>query len=206
MSKIDIDALLNGYDANMSLPDPTLVLYYSQLQDRVIYMDSEIDDDTMSIVQQILLWNKEDKGIPIEERKPIKIFFHSYGGSLSVYQSIVDAITLSKTPVWGINIGVCMSAAAFIYLSCHKRFAFKTSTFLFHQGSGAFSGNYNEIVCQLIDYQKSVDRLVDVMKQYTTYTEDEIKENIVDEWYVYPEEALEKGVCDEIVSDIDILI
>ena len=44
------------------------------------------------------------------------------------------------------------------------------------------------------------------MKERTLYTEEEIMDNIVTEWYVRKEEALEKGVCHEIINDISVLL
>ena len=113
---------------------------------------------------------------------------------------------MSKTPVYGVNIGRCCSAAAYIYLSCHKRYMLPHSYFIFHQGSGQFGGTYAEIISQIEDYQGQVNELSNFMKERTLYTEEEIAENIVTEWYVRKDEALEKGVCHEVVSDISALL
>jgi ATP-dependent protease ClpP protease subunit len=80
------------------------------------------------------------------------------------------------------------------------------SYFVFHQGSGHFQGSYAEIVSQMEDYQSQVNELANFMKERTLFTEDEIADNIVTEWYVRREEALSKGVCHEIVDDINALL
>ena len=41
------------------------------------------------------------------------------------------------------------------------------------------------------------------MVKYTGYTAEEIAENIGGEWYVRAKEAVEKGVCDSIIEDLD---
>ena len=41
------------------------------------------------------------------------------------------------------------------------------------------------------------------MKENTNYTEEEVANNIGGEWYIHAEEALEKGVCDEIIQNLD---
>ena len=56
------------------------------------------------------------------------------------------------------------------------------------------------------DYQGQVAELSNLMKERTLYTEEEIMDNIVTEWYVRKEEALEKGVCHEIINDISVLL
>ena len=191
---------------NLQLPSPELLSYYKNLEERIIWLDDEVNEFTLEIAKKIIDWNREDKGKKVEKRKPIKIFFFSPGGALDVNNTLIDVISLSETPIWGINMGRCCSAAAYIYLSCHKRFMLPKSYFLYHQGSGAFSGTYGEVCAQMADYQASIEELMAFMLEHTKYTEDELAEKIVGEWYIYPNEAIEKGVCDEIVKDMSILV
>lgn len=190
----------------MALPDPALLDYYRELEERIIWIDEDIDDDTLNVVKKITQWNRDDKKKPPEKRKPIKIIFYSFGGSLDVHNTLIDVIKLSKTPIWGINAGRCMSAAAMIFLSCHKRLMLENASFLFHQGSGAFSGTFGEVMAQMAEYQQSVDKLTQFMVEHTKYTAEEVEENISGEWYIRAEEAIEKGVCEEIITDMSLLI
>ena len=193
---------------NMNLPNPELLTYYSDLEKRVIWLEEEVTECTLEFVRKIIEWNREDEmnGLEPKDRKPIKIFFFSPGGDLDVNYALIDTIRLSKTPVYGINIGRCCSAAAYIYLSCHHRYMMNHSYFVFHQGSSQLSGSYNEVVAIMNDYQGQVAELSNLMKERTLYTEEEIMDNIVTEWYVRKEEALEKGVCHEIINDISVLL
>jgi ATP-dependent Clp protease protease subunit len=193
---------------NMNLPNPELLSYYSDLEKRIIWLEEEVTECTLEFVRKIIEWNREDEmnGLEPKDRKPIKIFFFSPGGDLDVNYALIDTIRLSKTPVYGINIGRCCSAAAYIYLSCHHRYMMNHSYFVFHQGSSQLSGSYNEVVAIMNDYQGQVAELSNLMKERTLYTEEEIMDNIVTEWYVRKEEALEKGVCHEIINDISVLL
>lgn len=191
---------------NLQLPSPELVTYYKDLAERGIWLDTEVGDQTLEIIKQIVEWNREDKDIEPKDRKPIKIFFFSPGGDLDVNYALIDVIRMSKTPIYGINMGRCCSAAAYIYLSCHTRYMLPHSFFLFHQGSSQLSGSYNEVIAVMNDYQNQVEELSNFMKDRTLYSEEEITENIVTEWYVRKEEALEKGVCHELVTDISVLL
>ena len=69
---------------NLKLPDPDLITYYKNLDNRILWIDSEIDSQTLEFAKNILDWNREDKGKTQEERKPIKLLFYSYGGDLDV--------------------------------------------------------------------------------------------------------------------------
>lgn len=191
---------------NLALPDPELLTFYKDLERRVYWLEEEVTEHTLEIIRKIVAWNLEDEGKDPADRKPIKLFFFSPGGDLDVNYALIDTIRMSKTPVYGINMGRCCSAAAYIYLSCHKRYMLPHSYFVFHQGSGHFQGSYAEIVSQMEDYQSQVNELANFMKERTLFTEDEIADNIVTEWYVRREEALSKGVCHEIVDDINALL
>ena len=192
--------------ANATIPDPSLLWYYEDLEDRVYQLVGEVDEGLLDFSRHVIRWNREDKGKPVEERKPIKLFFFSPGGSLDINYSVIDIIRLSKTPIIGINMGVCCSAAAYIYLACHKRYMLPHSYFVFHQGSSQMSGTYGEVVAIMTDYQNQIAELSSFMEERTTYTSEEITDNIVTEWYVREEEALEKGVCHEIIEDIEVLL
>lgn len=191
---------------NLALPNPELLTYYKDLGKRIFWLEDEVNEQTLEIIRKIIEWNREDKEKDVKDREPIKIFFFSPGGDLDVNYALIDVIRMSKTPIHGINVGRCCSAAAYIYLSCHHRYMMPHSHFVFHQGSGRFQGSYSEIVSQIQDYQGQVDELSKFMKERTLYTEEEITDNIVTEWYVRQEEALEKGICHEIVTDISVLL
>ena len=201
----NIDIILPKEIANMQLPDPELRSYYADLEQRAFWIDGEVTCFLLELVKHIIRWNCEDASLPVTARKPIRLFFFSPGGSLDVNYSLIDAIKLSKTPVIGINIGQCASAAAYIYLSCHKRYMMPHAYFIFHQGSGTISGTFDQIVSQVEDYQDQVEELSDFMLEHTKYSEEEVSTKIVGEWYVRKEEAIEKGVAHEVISDLSVI-
>ena len=185
---------------NLQLPDPDVLNYYIDLDKRIFWIDEQISSYSLDIIKYIMRWNDEDEDLLENQRNPIKLFFFSPGGDLDVNYALIDAIEMSKTPIIGVNIGMCASAAAFIYLSCHKRLMMPHSYFLFHRGSGQLTGSFAEIYSQMDDYEKQVTELANFMLKHTNYTKEEIEKNIVSEWYVRKEEALEKGVCHKVVE------
>lgn len=191
--------------ANLQLADPSLVNFYSDLSNRVYWLNDEINNYTFDLVQYITRWNREDKGKPIEERTPIRIIIDCGGGHLSVSETVSNIIKMSKTPVYGIALGYVASGASIIYLSCHKKYALPNSVFVLHKGScSGVSGTYDEIVAFARDYEKQMETLIDFYIKNTKYTEEEIDENIQTDWYIRIEEAQEKGLVDEVITDIDI--
>lgn len=191
--------------ANYQLPDPELLIYYKNIDNRVIWLDTGVDDMWLEYEKQIIEWNREDIGLSIEERKPIKLMFFSYGGQIDINYSFIDLIQKSKTPVWGVNMGQACSAACFIFIACHKRFAMPRSSYLIHQGGveGGFSGTYEQVIAAIMEYQRQIKELGEYLLQYTNITEDMLNEKFDSEWYLTAEEAVKLGVADEIVNDID---
>ena len=191
---------------NLQLADPTLCLFYKNLEQRIIWLDQEVDEQCLDIIRHILRWNQEDKDIDPADRKPIRFFFFSPGGDLEVNNALIDTIKLSKTPVWGINVGRCYSAAAYIFLACHKRYCLASSQLLLHQGSGAFSGTYQEILPQVMAYQEQIEKLAEFVAERSTYTIEEIAENITSDWYITADEGLEHNIYTKKVDRIEDLL
>ena len=201
-----IDALF-GSDANLQLADPSLVQYYYDLANRSIWIDSEINASTLDIVSKIIRWNREDKGIPIEERKPIRLIIFSDGGLIDVEESIVSFIRLSKTPVYGIAVGMVASAASLIYISCHKRYALPNAYLVIHKGScGSPRTNYNELMAAMDDYKKQVEKMIDFYIKNTQIPEEVIRSKIESDWYVRGDELIDYGLVDEWIEDLEILL
>lgn len=189
---------------NLQLPSPELVTYYRNLENRVLWLDSEIDDYWLEFSRKIIEWNREDKDIPIDQRKPIRLMFFSYGGSLDINNTLIDTIKLSKTPVYGINVGQACSAGCFIYLACHKRFAFPNATFLVHQGgTEGISGTYNEVVSYIMEYQRKIEELIVYLKENTKIPDDILEEKIDTEWFISAQEAVQYGICEKIIESLD---
>jgi len=196
-------------EANLQLPDPSLLNYYKSIKEREYWVEDEINEGTLELVKFILYWNKEDNELEKNskgnfQRKPIKIFFNSVGGSLEIAYTLYDIIRMSKTPIIGINMGYCMSAAAYIFLACHQRKMIKHSYFIFHQGSiYNLDGEFKQIIAFIKNYQDQVKELSNIIKDRTFYTNEEISDNIIREWYIYQKEALEKGVVHFIIDNIE---
>ena len=190
--------------ANQQLPDEELLAFYQDLEHRVLWIDDEINELSLLYVKNILRWNREDDlaNIPIEQRIPIKLLFHSVGGDLDIQAMMSNIITLSKTPVIGIAMGMVASAAAYIFLNCHKRYMLSSSYFLFHKGSIGVNGNANDVLSLIEDYQAQLDILIKKIVSSTDFTEKEVMDNIGMDWYVRAQLALEKKVVDKVIDDI----
>lgn len=189
-----------------SLPDPSLLEYYRRLQKREILWNDDIDDATIDIAMYIKKWNEEDKGKSVEERKPIKIFVNSDGGSLDTIMHIIDMILLSKTPVITIGMGRVYSAGGLLLMAGHKRYIFNHTSCLIHDGSSGAIGS----VGKLLDNLKFTEAFEQRVKKYilsqTHITSEMYEDNYRRDWFLFSDEMIRLGIADEIVTDIDTIL
>ena len=188
---------------NLQLPNPALLTYYRDLEDRTIWIDYGVDESILEVSKLIMYFNKLDKGIPAEERKPIKLLLYSYGGDGQACFSLLDVITLSKTPVYTVNMGVAMSAGLLILLGGHKRFCLKNSTALAHSGSGGASGTFEQTEAQMKDYKRFVETMRNYILERTNIDTRTLNKYKSKEWYLYANEQVKYHVVDKIIDDID---
>ena len=193
---------------NMQLSSPELLTFYKNFEDRILWIDNEINDYSIEYAKYIMQWNRDDKlaGIKKEDRKPIKLLFFSPGGDLNVNNMLVDTIALSETKVIGINCGMAASAACFIYLSCHERLTLPNAQFLIHQGAGSFEGTYDIVVSAITNYQKEIENLGKFVLSRTNIPENVFYENFITDWYIDANEAIKYGLCSKIITSLDEII
>ena len=189
-----------------TIPDFEDVLNFdNSFNNRDIYL-GEIEDGTGASVNSVIrFWNRYDdaKGIPVEDRKPIKIYINSPGGLVDETMLMYDTIKASKTPVWGIVTASAFSGGFFTLLACDRRIGYKNSSYLYHEGStgnGGTSSQFNNYA----DFYKNVilARLKKIVLDNTKYSEEEYEKMKKEDIWLSAEEALEHGVIDEITEDL----
>lgn len=178
---------------------------------RRLYFNGDVDEAVIdSFVYMIMKYNREDIGIPIENRKPIILYINSPGGDLVSGYSIIDCVILSKTPVYTVNVGEACSMGLLIFISGKKKYAFPRSEFLLHDGSSFFAGTTSKMKDRMEFETHQLEKLTkDYILKYTNITEELYNEKYKDEWYFLPQEAKRIGVVDYIVGedcDIDEII
>lgn len=173
---------------------------------RQLFITGEIDMSIgESVDSAIRFWNMYDdeQNVPVKDRQPIKIYIDSPGGELNAGFMVVDAISLSKTPVWVINIGMAYSTAFLIFIAGHKRFCYPGSSFLLHEGGVSLGGyeDAHKFANYATFYKKQLEKLKAAVIKYTKITEDEYNESKKDDVWYLSNEAYEKGICDEIIEE-----
>ena len=170
--------------------------------DRHLYV-ADIESGIGSTIDSMIrFWNRrdEEEGLNIEERKPIKIYIDSCGGSLTDAFTIIDSIRMSKTPVITIATGCAYSAGFFIFISGHKRIAYPHASFLYHEGSATNGGTASQFRNFADFYDIQLTQLKQIVLDYTDIDEDEYNKHKKDDWWMTAEDAINYGIADEIAE------
>lgn len=191
---------------NMQLPSPELVNYYRDAEERVFYIDDQIDENLLELSKEIIRFNRLDKDIPVEERKPIKIFIDTPGGDVIATWSFIRIVEISKTPVYTINMCCAYSAGADILAAGHKRFAMPGTSVLIHSGSCYYGGTQEQAASMKKFGDNLTKKVTDYFLSHTKVDPKIFKKKAPSDWYLDEEEALENGVIDKIIMDIDEII
>lgn len=172
------------------------------LEDRRLYLNGEIDENVIdNIVYHIMRYNRIDKGVPVEDRKPIILYINSPGGSVVDGYGVIDTILLSETPVYTVNVALCASMGFLIYLAGVRRYSMPHSEFLMHDGS---TMGYDSMAKMKDRMEFETVQLEKMTKEYIM-SRTEINEKLYDEkyrveWYFLPAEGKSIGAIDYIVG------
>lgn len=203
------DIVLDGIPdsiANLQLPDPYLRQKYLDDQDRIYWVDDEINASTLDLIKFIIRCNKEDVGKAIDERKRILIMIDSPGGDMTVLNSVIGAINTSKTPVYTCCYCCAISAAADLLACGHKRFALPMTNMMFHMGSCMYSGSQNDVDKAKKFFDGVGKRINDEVFARTKFDNKFLKKLKTDDMYMNELEALRYGVIDRIIEDFEELM
>ena len=195
---------------NLQLPDPDLLHQYEDEEARRIYLegtigteDDPLNENSIGIVKRILRYNREDKDIPIEDRKPIMLYVNSPGGDVTDALVLCNVVTMSKTPIYTVNMCACFSASGVILACGHKRYALKGSSVLIHSGSTYLGGTREQADSAKKFVDKSDKRFNEILFTRTKIDQKTYRSKAPKDWFLDDEECLKYGVIDKIVDDLD---
>ena len=116
-------------------------IYSRLLNERIIFLNEDVNEHTASIVVAQLLHLAYD-----DSKKDIKLYINSPGGSVYDGLAIYDTIQYISPDVVTIGIGLQASMGAFLLSSGTKgkRFVLPNSRIMIHQPSGGTQGKMTD--------------------------------------------------------------
>ena len=171
-------------------------IYSRLLKDRIIFLDTEVNDASASlIVAQLLFLEAEDP------EKDIHLYINSPGGSVTAGMAIYDTMQYIKCDIETICIGMAASMGSFLLTggTKGKRLALPNSEIMIHQPSGGAQGQATEI--QIVaDHIAQTKRTLNELLAANTGQPIEVVERDTDrDNYMTAEEAKAYGLIDGVV-------
>lgn len=191
---------------DIKLPNPEMVNYWRLAENRIYYIDYEIDESVLEIQRSIIAINIADKDILPEDRLPIKIYLDTPGGLLSETMSLATVIIMSKTPIITVNIAEAYSGGCLLLLAGHKRYSLPYAKAMLHTGSGGVSGTYEQTEQAQKNYKKQIEEMGAYILQRSGMDEKVYKKNKSKDWYMDANEQKQFGIVHEIVTNLDEII
>ena len=172
-------------------------IYSRLLKERIIFLDSEVNDASASvIVAQLLFLEAEDP------EKDIQLYINSPGGSISAGMAIYDTMNYIKCDVSTMCIGMAASMGAFLLAggAKGKRFALPNAEIMIHQPSGGAQGQATEIEINAKHILQIRERMNRLMAENTGQTYETIAADTERDNWKTAEEAKAYGLIDEVMT------
>ncbi|MEK7512567.1 MAG: ATP-dependent Clp protease proteolytic subunit [Patescibacteria group bacterium] len=172
-------------------------IYSRLLKDRIIFLGGPIVDQVAnSVIAQLLLLDHED------QKKDIKLYLNTPGGSVTAGLAIYDTIQFVKAPVSTICVGMAASMGAVLLAAGAKgkRFTLPNAEILLHQVMGGAEGQAIEVEIAARQIIKIKDKLNQILVKHTGQKLDKIERDTDRDFYLTSAEAKEYGLIDEVLK------
>jgi len=171
-------------------------IYSRLLQDRIIFLGTEINDTVANLVIAQLLFLEA-----MNREKDINLYINSPGGSVSATLAIYDTIQYVKPDVATICIGQAASGAAVILAAGTKgkRMALPNSRIMIHQPLGGAQGQVTDIEIHAREMVKIRDRLNELLAFHTGQPVEKIRKDTERDFFMSSEEAKDYGIIDRVL-------
>ena len=175
----------------------TYDIYSRLLEDRIVFIGTEINDAVANVViAQLLFLQKENKN------QDINLYINSPGGSVTAGLAIYDTLQFVQCDVATYCIGQASSMGA-VLLACGtkgKRHALPNSRVMIHQPWGGVQGTAMDIEIQTEEILELKDTLNNILARHTGKTPEQIEQDADRDHYMSAIEAKEYGLVDEVIS------
>ncbi|KAI1407621.1 Clp protease-domain-containing protein [Hypoxylon sp. FL1857] len=185
----------------------TYDIFSKLLQERIICLNGPIDDTVSASIVAQLLWLESDN-----PDKPITMYIHSPGGSVTAGLSIYDTMAYIRSPVSTVCLGQAASMGSLLLTGGEKgkRYALPHSSIMIHQPLGGTQGPASDILIYANQIQRTREQVNEIYRKHLNAAFDHEKYNLKDveemmerDKYLTAQEAKDMGIVDEILTKRD---
>lgn len=172
-------------------------IYSLLLKERIVIMGMPISDQVANvIIAQLLYLEREDPD------KDISLYIHCPGGIISAGLAIYDTMQLIRPDVSTICVGLAASMGTLLLCAGTKgkRYALPNSTIHMHQAVGGAQGQAADIEIAAREIMRMQEVIRKIIAKHTGQPLEKITHDTDRDFYLNPEQAVEYGIVDEILS------
>lgn len=175
-----------------------LDIYTKLLNDRIVFLNDEIDTYTAELIKSQLLYLEQ-----IDDRKDIKMYINSPGGSVYDGLGILDTMDFIRPDIITINTGLAASMAAVILCAGTKgkRKSLKRSRTMIHQPIG-YTGyaQASDIEIDAKEINSLKKELYEIISENTGQKYEKVERDSDRDYWMNSKEAKDYGIIDEIIK------
>ncbi|KAI0150253.1 Clp protease-domain-containing protein [Xylariaceae sp. FL1272] len=185
----------------------TYDIFSKLLQERIVCLNGAIDDTVSASIVAQLLWLESDN-----PEKPITMYIHSPGGSVTAGLSIYDTMSYIRSPVSTVCLGQAASMGSLLLAGGEKgkRFALPHSSIMIHQPLGGTQGQASDILIYATQIARTREQVNKIYRKHLNAAFDHekydlkaIEDMMERDKYLTADEAKELGIVDDILSKRD---
>lgn len=192
-----------GFSDGMIIKDMAGLKHNLATKERKILIYDDVDENSI-LECMYYLYRFKSIDEQIGEKKPIDIMINTSGGSVMDGLSLISLIESMKDQGWIINtynIGYCFSMGFLISIVGTNRYAYRYSTYLYHDVSTQMEGKAASIDERMAEVHRLREIGTNIVTKYTSLTRKDIEKiytNKLDKVYS-PEEAVNLHIADKII-------
>ncbi len=172
-------------------------IYSLLLRERIVFLGTPINDQIANlIIAQLLYLEREDP------EKDVSLYIHCPGGIISAGLAIYDTMQLLRCDVSTICVGLAASMGTLLLCAGTKgkRHALPNATIHLHQAVGGAQGQAADIEIAAREIMRMQERIRNIIAEHTGQTMEKIAHDTDRDFYLDPQQAVEYGIVDEILT------
>ncbi|MBW8731562.1 MAG: ATP-dependent Clp protease proteolytic subunit [Terrabacter sp.] len=172
-------------------------IYSRLLQERIIFVGTEIDDGVANVVMAQLLHLSY-----VAPDREVSLYVNSPGGSFTALMAVYDTMQLVQSPVATYCLGQAASAAAVLLAAGEpgRRFALRHSRVLLHQPSAGGQGTVSDLALQADELLRVRAQVEEVLSHHTGRSVDQPRLDTDRDKVLTAQQAVEFGVVDHVIE------
>jgi len=167
------------------------------LRERIVFLGTQVDEQSANlVVAQLLFLEAEDPDADIH------LYVNSPGGDAYAGFAIYDAMQFVKPDVCTYAVGMAMSAGALVLASGAegKRHVLPNAKVMIHQGRASSSGQPADIQIAAREILSLTHKYAEIIARHSGRDVDQVLQDIDRDRFLDPEEAVEYGLADSVLS------